>query len=102
MRPDPSDFAYDLALLIHVQEQALLGSSALSGELTDWPVDPRDDDNRGFERRTALHDAVATVSKAKNFKLQLVAFEDDPLLGPECVSTLVDLGFSVERYDRAG
>ncbi|MCB9412181.1 MAG: hypothetical protein H6525_04955 [Actinobacteria bacterium] len=99
-RPDPVDFAYDLAYFVAIQTAGTGNNdTALPAALDKWPEDPREDN--GFKRRTALHETIqAVVTKQPRMRLQLVRFEPDPLLGPDCVDTLGELGFEVEVFAR--
>lgn len=99
-RPDPVDFAYDLAYFIAIQTAGTgEDDTALPEALDKWPEDPREDN--GFKRRTALHETIQTVvMKQPRMRLELVRFEPDPLRGPNCSHTLGELGFEVEVFAR--
>ena len=97
-RPDPVDFAYDLAYFIAAQTAVSRDDPKLATDLTDWPEDPRD--QNGFERREALHDAVsATVATQPRVRLQVVRFDGEHLLGSACVNTLRKIGYQVEVFE---
>jgi hypothetical protein len=105
LRVDPADVAHDIAYFMAAQ----FGPAGVGMFCTDqppkpiptWPVDPREDDFSGSERRTKLHANVRETVSNLHLRLEVVRF-NEWMLGDETIEVMRDLGFAIDVFEKRG